>query len=58
MSQNSERTDYKVFIPIGITFLGSGVVFLTAVNVWVGIGLIAVGIIWILVSITRYKQGE
>jgi hypothetical protein len=37
--------------PIGITFMGTGVVFLTAVNPAIGLGLIGVGIAFIAIGI-------
>jgi hypothetical protein len=48
---DSKKPNYKAFIPIGITFMGTGVVFLTAVNPAIGLGLIGVGIAFIAIGI-------
>lgn len=55
MSGNSGRPNYRAFIPIGVTFLGAGIVFLLTLNNWVGIGSIAVGIIFFVVGIVKYR---
>ena len=48
--------NYKAFIPIGVTFLGAGVVFLTAVNSGVGTGLMVVGAIWIVIGAVKVRK--
>jgi mannitol-specific phosphotransferase system IIBC component len=53
---NQRKPNYTAFIPIGITFLGTGVVFMTAVNPGVGIGLLGVGIAFLIIGIRKRKQ--
>ncbi len=52
----SKKPNYKAFIPVGITFLGTGVVFITAVNTVIGLGLIGVGIAFIAVGIKNKNK--
>ena len=46
-----KKPNYKAFIPIGITFVGTGVVFMAAVNPVVGLALIGVGIAFVAIGI-------
>lgn len=51
----SKKPNYKAFIPIGITFIGAGIVFITAVNPTIGIGMAGVGIAFIAIGV-NYKR--
>jgi hypothetical protein len=53
---DTQKPNYKAFIPVGITFLGTGVVFIAAVNPAIGLGLIGVGIAFIAVGIKNKKK--
>ena len=43
-------------MPIGLTFVGAGVVFMAAVNVVIGISLIGIGVAYVAISIRRQNQ--
>ena len=49
--KDTKKPNYKAFIPVGITFMGAGVVFLAAVNPAIGLGLIGVGIAFMAIGI-------
>lgn len=57
MKKESEP-NYRAFIPIGIIFMGAGVVFMTTVNPGVGLGLTGVGIAFLVIGIRKQKKGE
>ncbi|MFC1786483.1 hypothetical protein ACFLY8_00385 [Halobacteriota archaeon] len=46
-----QKINYDAFIPIGVCFMGSGVVFLAAVNPGVGAGLMGVGVAWMIIGL-------
>jgi len=48
-----KKTNYKEFIPIGVCFMGAGVVFLAAVNQGVGFGLIGVGLAYLAIGLKK-----
>ena len=48
MKNNEQKINYKAFIPVGITFIGSGVTFMIAVNPMIGAGLIVVGLAFVI----------
>ncbi len=50
--------NYKAFIPIGITFLGAGIIFLITVNNVIGYSLIGVGIMWIAIGLRKRKENK
>lgn len=52
-----QKPNYKAFIPVGITFIGSGVAFTAAVNPAIGLGLIGVGIAFIAIG-AKKAQGN
>jgi hypothetical protein len=39
-----QKINYKAFLPIGLAFLGTGVVYQAAVNIAIGISWVAIGI--------------
>ena len=51
-----KEINYDVFIPIGITFMGAGVVFISSINSGVGIGLLVLGIVYMIIGLTRRKK--
>jgi len=51
-----QKPNYKAFIPVGISFIGAGTVFMTAVNPGVGVGLMGVGIVFLIIGIKKRKQ--
>ena len=53
-----QKPNYKAFIPAGITFIGSGVVFMAAVNPAVGIGLLGVGIALIAIGAKKAQEDK
>jgi len=57
MKNKDQKTNYKAFIPIGITFIGSGVTFMIAINSMIGIGLIGVGFAFVIIGAKR-TQGN
>ena len=48
-----KKTNFKEFIPIGVCFLGAGVVFLSAVNQGAGFALIGVGCAYLAIGIKK-----
>lgn len=46
-----QKINYDAFIPIGICFIGAGVVFMAAVNRGVGAGLMGVGVAWVIIGL-------
>ncbi len=52
----SKKPNYKAFIPIGITFIGSGIVFMTAVNPAIGIAMAGVGIAFIAIGVNHKRR--
>lgn len=53
--EKKNKINYKVFIPYGITFLGTGTVFMATVNPAIGITFIAVGGTWIAIGAANEK---
>ena len=49
MKNKDDNINYKAFVPIGITFIGAGVTFMIAVNPPIGAGLIAVGVVFVII---------
>lgn len=56
MKNKDQNINYKAFIPIGITFIGSGVTFMIAVNSMIGVGLIGVGLAFVIIGARRSKE--
>ena len=57
----SKEIDYRVFFPIGITFLSLGIVFTFAIDNPGFIGFMGLGIAYIAISITnkdKWKKEE
>ncbi|MGD9328869.1 MAG: hypothetical protein PVH48_07885 [Cyclobacteriaceae bacterium] len=52
-----KKPNYKAFIPVGITFLGTGVVFMAAVNPAIGLAFIGVGIAFIAIGVKNKDKG-
>lgn len=50
MNNNNQKVNYKAFIAIGITFIGAGTTFMIAVNPLFGVGLISVGVVFVIVG--------
>lgn len=48
--KKSRQINYKAFLPIGVTFMGAGVVFLTDINKGVGAGLIILGAVYLILG--------
>lgn len=57
-TENKKTINYKVFIPIGIVFLGAGVVYMLAVNIVLGISFMGIGGAWIAIGAAKMKQNE
>ena len=55
MKNKDQNINYKALIPIGITFTGAGVTFMIAVNTMIGVGLIGMGVAFVIIG-TRNSQ--
>jgi uncharacterized membrane protein HdeD (DUF308 family) len=53
-----KRPNYKPFIPIGITFIGAGVVFMASLNRAIGISLMGIGVVYLILGIRKRKEEE
>ena len=53
-----KKPNYKAFIPIGITFIGTGIVFMTSINTVLGCGIMGIGLTFLVVGIKKSKQGS
>jgi len=49
-NEKEKSINYKVFIPIGITFLGVGIVFMLTFNIVLGISFLGIGGAWIAIG--------
>jgi uncharacterized membrane protein HdeD (DUF308 family) len=49
------KPDFKIFIPLGIVFIGAGIVFLRNSTV-TGIALITVGLSWVAIGYAKTKK--
>jgi len=58
MTNQNQKPNYKAFIPIGITFMGAGVTFMVAVNPALGAGLIAVGVVYMVIGVRKSKDDQ
>ena len=58
MKNNEQKINYKAFIPVGITFIGSGVTFMIVVNSMIGAGLIGVGVAFIISGVKRTQNNN
>lgn len=58
MKNNEQKINYKAFVPIGITFIGSGVTFMIAVSSMIGAGLIGVGLVFVIIEAQRTKDNR
>lgn len=56
MKNKDQQSNYKVFIPVGITFIGAGVTFLIAVNSMVGVGMVAVGGAFVIIGAKKSRE--
>ena len=48
--------DYGMLLPIGIVFAGVSVVFITAINLALGISFLAVGGAYMIIGISKRKK--
>ena len=48
-----KKTNYKEFIPIGVCFMGAGIVFFTAVSQPIGFALIGVGCAYLAIGLKK-----
>jgi hypothetical protein len=55
MTEKKQEPNYKAFIPVGITFIGAGVVLMIAVGVPIGLGLVSVGIAFLAIGINKTR---
>ncbi len=53
-----QESTIKTFVLIGITFIGTGVVFITSVNSGIGVGMIGIGMVWIIIGIKKQKTNK
>lgn len=53
----NKKTNNKVFLPIGVSFMGVGAIFMTSINPGVGLALIGVGIMFIIIGVSK-KDGD
>jgi hypothetical protein len=49
-------TQLQGFIPVGITFISAGVTFLIAVNSMIGVGMIAVGVAFVIIGAKKSRE--
>jgi hypothetical protein len=50
MANKDQKINYKAFIPIGVIFIGAGITFMIAVNSMIGVGLIGVGVAFVIIG--------
>lgn len=55
MSNKNQQVNYKALIGAGIAFIGAGIAFMATVNPAIGGGLIAVGILFIVIGVRKPK---
>lgn len=51
-----KKTNFREFIPIGVTLIAAGIVFISAVNKEVGVALGIVGIVYLAIGIRKTKK--
>ena len=56
MKTNNQQVNYKALIAAGITFIGAGITFMIVVNPMIGVGLISVGVIFVIVGARKRKD--
>ena len=47
------QINYQVFFFMGLTFVGTGVVFIAAVNSGLGVAFMGLGIVWMIIGWTN-----
>ena len=50
------KINYRAFLFAGICFIGAGAVFTAAVNPGIGAALIGLGVVWLVIGITKGKR--
>jgi hypothetical protein len=56
MTNKDQQPNYKAFIPVGITFIGAGVTFMVAVNPMIGVGMIGVGVAFVIIGARKSRE--
>lgn len=56
MKNKNQKVNYKALIAVGITFIGSGITFMIAINPMIGVGLISVGVVFVIVGARKQKD--
>jgi hypothetical protein len=56
MKTNNQQVNYKALIGAGIAFIGAGITFMIAVNPMIGVGLISVGVVFVIVGARKRKE--
>ena len=51
--KNKDKVNYDVFWILGISFIGAGITFLAAVNRGIGASLIALGVTWMIIGLSK-----
>ena len=58
MKNNDKKVNYKAFIPIGFTFIGSGLTLMITLNSMIGVGLIGVGFAFVIIGAKRTQDNN
>ena len=51
-----KQVNYKVFFPVGICFMGTGITFMAAVDKGLGAAFIVLGVVYIIISIKNKNK--
>jgi len=51
-----KKTNFREFIPIGVTLIATGIVFISAVNKEIGMALGVVGIVYLSIGIRKTRK--
>jgi len=58
MKNNDQKVNYKAFIPIGFTFIGSGLTLMITLNSMIGVGLIGIGFAFVIIGAKRTQDNN
>lgn len=51
-----KKTNYREFIPIGVCFMGAGIVFISVVNKGVGLGMLGIGLAYLAIGLAKTRK--
>ena len=55
-TMTKQEPNFEAFLPVGIIFIGTGIALMAAVNPGVGIGIMVVGILFLVAGIKKRKE--